>query len=212
MGVPEQGAVIRRKPSNLGEGLVANSTLETSRSTFCSYCGRPPKGVWAQREHRVCRRCQLGIVLSTDGDSLLLALGRRPFMIVDNTFTVQAFSRLAEAALRMEESDVVGFRLDEILIAGADHDDLDLERELGPEEGREVPVGSTFSMRTVRDPESRFTAMVATCGPPEASLLVLEQVLADTDDETEQLERALLGPAWYREPRSSQRRAAKTAA
>lgn len=179
---------------------MANSTLESGRPTFCSYCGRPPKGVWAEREHRVCRRCQLGIVLSTDGDPLMLGLGRRPFMIVDNTFTVQAFSRLAEAALKLEESEVVGFRLDEILIAGVAYGDLDLERELGPRESREVPAGSTFEMRTVRDPESRFDAMVATCGPPEATLLVLEQVFAGSDEETEMLERAVLGSAWYREP------------
>jgi hypothetical protein len=132
--------------------------MTMSKYEFCSYCGRPPKGKWAGREHRVCRTCELGIVLRSDADLLSLGLSWRPFLIVDRELTVQAVSRLGEEALNVDEVDVIGCRLDEVMIEGEQRDD------------------DSFELRAVSDPESRFIAQVHTCGSPRAALVVLEHV------------------------------------
>jgi hypothetical protein len=127
-----------------------------SRFAFCSYCGRPPEGKWAEREHRVCRRCDLGVVLRTDADLHTLGLPWQPFMIVDREFTVQGISHVAEAALDVEEVDVIGRRLDQVLIEGEERAD------------------DSFELRKPSAPASRFTARVHSCGTPRAALVVLE--------------------------------------
>jgi hypothetical protein len=84
-----------RTPSTLSWELVS---LHTSRAdlsnAFSSYCGYPPMGRWRDCAHRVCMRCQMGVVLRAPEG----AEPRHddPFLIVDRELAVQAVSRNAE--------------------------------------------------------------------------------------------------------------------
>jgi hypothetical protein len=144
---------------------------------FCSYCGRPPKGPWLERSHRVCRRCKLGIVLHTPADASRLV--DQPFLIVDRVLTVQAVSRAAQAALRVNEADAVGVPLDEFIVAGgAERRDADLST-LATLAIEQALGSARVDVCTVEDPELRFTARVSVCGPPAAALLTLTAVAGD---------------------------------
>ena len=81
---------------------------------FCSYCGYPPMGPWRVRAHRVCMRCQVGVVLKAP-------VGAEPhhddpFVIVNRQLAVQAVSRHAEMALSVEEPAGLDAPLEEFLI------------------------------------------------------------------------------------------------
>src|SRR2546423_1402279 len=94
--------------------------------SFCSYCGYPPRGVWRDRPHRTCRRCGLGVMLSTPTDGVPR---RDPFLIVDEQMMVQAISRHAEAVLSVDEPAGVRVPLDEFLVTGGDaHEQAELAR------------------------------------------------------------------------------------
>jgi hypothetical protein len=95
-------------------------------------------------------------VLRTDADLNTLRLSDRPFLIVDRELSVQAISRSAEAALNVDEADMVGCHFDEILTEG------------------EARSDDSFEVRSAIDPGSRFSASVHSCGPPTAALVVLE--------------------------------------
>jgi hypothetical protein len=138
---------------------------------FCSYCAYPPRGKWRDREHRVCRRCQLGVILRAPAE----AIPRHddPFVIVDANLVVQAVSRHAETVLLVDEPAGFSARLDELLIS----DTGDVE---GAELARLVRVAvdgaspsETVELRTVDDPVVRFQVRLSSCGPPLAALLVL---------------------------------------
>jgi hypothetical protein len=161
---------------------VDTSLRESAGATFCSHCGRPPRGKWAEREHRVCRRCGFGIVLHTDADLLGLDLATQPFLIVDHRFTVQAISLLAEAALALTEADSVGSQLDELLVTEEPRQDLGLKLFLAHEGIRERRSARSFALRAPSEAEPRFTGRVHTCGPPTAALLVLEQASEASTD------------------------------
>jgi hypothetical protein len=155
---------------------MSRSSSSGCREAFCSYCGRPPTGSWVEREHRVCRRCHLGIVLRTSADTARLT--EEPFVIVDGSLTVQAMSGLAELALQIDEPRGVGARLDQLLTGGGgDSPDLDLGALIMGSLRRPHP-DDTFELRTVRGPETHFTACVSRCGPPPAALVILTPLTA----------------------------------
>jgi hypothetical protein len=82
---------------------------------FCSYCGCPPMGPWRVRAHRVCMRCQMGVVLKAPAGTE--PRYDDPFVIVDRKLAVQAVSRRAEAALSVEEPAGLDAPLEEFLTA-----------------------------------------------------------------------------------------------
>jgi hypothetical protein len=118
---------------------------------FCSYCGRPPQGEWAEREHRVCMRCGFGVVLRTSAD--VDHLRQMPFLILDDARNVQGISRIAEAALGRDEAEVIETPLEQLLVPGESADEL----------------------RTVESPGMRFGTRLCECGPPKAVLVVLSR-------------------------------------
>ena len=62
---------------------------------FCSHCGYPPIGRWRSLTHRVCMRCEMGMVLRAPPG--LAPRFYEPFVIVDADLRLQAVSRRAEA-------------------------------------------------------------------------------------------------------------------
>ncbi len=143
---------------------------------FCSYCGYPPMGPWRARAHRVCMRCQMGVVLRAGA-----AAEPRyddPFLIVDRQLAVQAVSRHAEVVLSVDEPAGVGIQLQELLICDNGHGDdgkvaLSVELAIAGAES-----SNRLELRTVADPEIRFRGRVTRCGPPPAALLVLTPLAA----------------------------------
>jgi hypothetical protein len=129
----------------------------------------------------VCRRCQFGIVLLTPAADEQLS--RHPFVIVDRTLSVQAVSRLAQALLQVDEVNVIGTPVGRLLTGvEAWGNDLDLADLVTRAVDRASP-SAHFALRTVADPQRRFGAQVAVCGPPPAALLMLTAV--DGDPTTE---------------------------
>jgi hypothetical protein len=138
---------------------------------FCSYCGYPPMGRWRVRAHRVCRRCQMGVVLRAPA-------GKQPryddpFVIVDRQLAVQAVSRRAEAALSVEETAGLDAPLEEFLICdNGEHDRGGLAALVELVFAGAEP-SNRLELRMVADPETRVEARVTSCGPPPGALLVL---------------------------------------
>ncbi len=138
---------------------------------FCSYCGYPPMGPWRVRAHRVCMRCQMGVVLQApDG-----AEPRHddPFVIVDRQLAVQAVSRHAELALSIEEPAGLDAPLEEFLICnngGHDRGELAALVELV---FAGVEPSDRLELCAVAKPEIRLQGRVTSCGPPPGALLIL---------------------------------------
>lgn len=137
---------------------------------FCSYCGRPPSALSRAWSRRVCERCEFGVLLGAPAYS-----GPRPedpFVIVDRTLAVQAFSRQAEIALGVEEPAEGGVSLKRFMVsdrAGSAFVELMwlVERAMA---GR--AADETVVLCAVRAPGCSFEARVTRCGPPNAGLVV----------------------------------------
>jgi hypothetical protein len=148
--------------------------LHASRSdlshAFCSYCGYPPMGPWRVRAHRVCMRCQMGVVLRAPAGTE--PPHDAPFLILDQQLAIQAVSRRAEIVLSVDEPAGVGIPLEELLIFDNGHCDdevaLAIERAMAGA-GSSMP----FDLCAVANPEIRLRGRVTRCGPPQAALLVL---------------------------------------
>jgi hypothetical protein len=143
---------------------------------FCSYCGYPPMGPWRARAHRVCMRCQMGVVLRARAGAE--PRYDAPFLIVDRQLAVQAVSRHAEAVLSLDESAGVGIPLEELLICDKGHCDngevaLMVELAIAGAE-----PSNRLELRTVANPEIRLRGRVTGCGPPPAALIILTPLAA----------------------------------
>jgi hypothetical protein len=133
---------------------------------FCSYCGYPPMGRWRTRAHRVCMRCQLGVILRAPPGAE--PRYDAPFLIIDRQLAVQGVSRNAEVVLSVDEPTGVGISLKELLIC--DKGDVALLVELAMAGAN---PSNRLEVRTVANPEIRLRGRVTGCGPPPAALLVL---------------------------------------
>lgn len=145
---------------------------------FCSYCGYPPMGPWRVRAHRVCMRCQMGVVLRAP-------VGAQPryddpFVIVDRQLAVQAVSRHAEVALSVEEQAGLDAPLEEFVICdNGDHDRGELAALVELVFAGAEP-SNTLELRAVAKPEIRLRGRVTSCGPPPGALLILTPVAVHT--------------------------------
>ncbi len=138
---------------------------------FCSYCGYPPMGPWRVRAHRVCMRCQMGVVLKAPAGAE--PRYDDPFVIVDRKLAVQAVSRRAEAALSVEEPAGLDAPLKEFLICNnGDHDRGELAALVELAFAGAEP-SNRLELRTVASPEIRLEGRVTSCGPPPGALLIL---------------------------------------
>jgi hypothetical protein len=138
---------------------------------FCSYCGYPPRGLWRAPAHRVCMRCEMGVLLEAPA-------GEGPryddaFVIVDRRLAVQAVSRLAEMALSIEEPAGLDAPLEDFLICNHDDHDRDELAALVELAFAGAEPSNRIDLRAVSRPEVRFQGRVARCGPPPGALLVL---------------------------------------
>ncbi len=138
---------------------------------FCSYCGYPPIGLSPASAHRVCMRCEMGVVLQAPA-----GLGPRhddPFVIVDRQVAVQAVSRHAEVALSIEEPAGLDAPLEDFLICNnGDHDRGELTALVELVFAGAEP-SKRLELRAVANPELRLQGRVTSCGPPLGALLVL---------------------------------------
>ncbi|MBB4660775.1 PAS domain-containing protein [Conexibacter arvalis] len=150
------------------------ATGEEPRSTrwFCGHCGALSDVVPAPPA-RVCGDCGLGLLLEARDD--LVPQAGESFLIVDAALAVQALSAAAERLLAVREQDVVGRPVAELL-APAD-------AEAGGPTGFAHAIhlsarGDDEPHRATVRPANvfgvRMSARVGLCGPPRASLVVLE--------------------------------------
>ena len=138
---------------------------------FCSYCGYPPMGRWRDCAHRVCMRCQMGVVLRAPEG----AEPRHddPFLIVDRELAVQAVSRKAELVLSVDEPASLGVPLDELVIScNGDQESAKLA-ELVELALAGVQPTSTLDLLSAANRDIRLGVRVTSCGAPPGALLIL---------------------------------------
>lgn len=131
-------------------------------------------GRWREQAHRVCMRCQLGVVLVAPPGAE--PRFDDPFLIVDGKLAVQAVSRRAELVLSVNEPDGFGTPLEHLLIFDeSESDGVEMARlvELALAGGQPT---DTLKLRAVADPELRLHARISTCRSPLGALLILAPV------------------------------------
>lgn len=148
------------------------------RIRFCSHCGARPSGGGQELspiEHssRVCGTCNLGLLLETGAD--VAPKKGAAFLVVDSSLSICAVSGEAERVLATREPDAVNRHVTELLVPA------DAEAQ-GP---ANLAVAVTWAARgdnaerhvTVRPTNVfgvRLQARIASCGPPQAALLVFD--------------------------------------
>jgi hypothetical protein len=149
---------------------MASSSVAELRDKFCSYCGRAPRPE-SNDGHRVCRRCDLGIVLRAPAGQA--PLPGDPFLIVDEELIVQAISKRAERVLGISEADGVLVplrRFVEPVNANLGGTNFAVLLALALPEGVSDRL---VQLRAANDGQKRFAARITSCGNPPAVLLVL---------------------------------------
>ena len=163
--------MIQRPALKLVEGGLENPA---SWLWFCGHCAAPsPNGAAPPPTARVCTSCGLGLLLEARED--VVPSGRDAFLVVDHSLLVQAMSREAQSLLGVTEEAAIDKPVAELLvpadteaqgrtgfaaaIAIAAEGDVDTSRNF-------VRPWNTFGVR--------LRARIATCGPPRAALVVLE--------------------------------------
>ena len=142
---------------------------------FCGHCAAPsPNGAAPPPNARVCTSCGLGILLEVREDAV--PDSRDAFLVVDSRMLIQAMSREAQTLLGLTEEMAVDKPVAELLVPA----DAEAQGRTGfaaaivqaadgdePDTGRAVVrPWNTFGVR--------MRARIATCGPPRAALIVLD--------------------------------------
>jgi PAS domain-containing protein len=122
----------------------------------------------------VCASCGLGLLLEARED--VVPSGRDAFLVVDSSLLVQAMSREAQSLLGVTEELAIDKPVSELLVPA------DAEAQ-----GRAGFAASIATAAEGQDPDTarcfvrpwntfgvRMRARVATCGPPRAALIVLD--------------------------------------
>ena len=167
-----RGTTDLRPALKLVESAAAAEPIEFA--WFCGHCAAPsrdddPPAPMA----RVCRSCGLGIMLEARADNA--PSHRDAFLVIDSSLLVQAMSWRAETMLGVSEDSAINRPVMQLLVPA------DAEAG-GPARfaaalaqaaaGADEPV-SAF-VRPWNTFGVRLRARVASCGPPRAALLVLE--------------------------------------
>ncbi len=168
-----------------GLAVVPNTEVERGsereaapRIRFCSHCGASPSDgaqelPAGEPSSRVCDSCSLGLLLETGAD--VAPEEGAAFLVVDSSLSICAVSGEAERVLATREPDAVNRHVTELLAPA------DAEAQ-GP---ANLAVGITWAARgdgterrvTVRPTNVfgvRLQARIASCGPPQAALLVFD--------------------------------------
>jgi hypothetical protein len=151
-----------------------SAPIESKPIRFCSRCGHPseePPGRF-ERQRRVCDRCGMGMLLSCSREALPGTAAA--FLICTHELTVSAVSEAAERIFGAEET-ILGRSLLDVVTSplGADHvaryAGLAAQRPTDPVVMPLLPVASEGNRGGV------LAARIATCGPPRAALVTVEQ-------------------------------------
>jgi hypothetical protein len=142
---------------------------------FCSRCGHPsedpPGRAGRFLRERICRRCEMGLMLSCSREALPGTAAA--FLVVTFELLVSAVSEAGEKIFGGEQA-VIGKPVLEVVTSpmGDDH----LARHLGhAAQTASAPV--VMPVRLVAGSPSQvgtMAARIATCGPPRAALVTVE--------------------------------------
>jgi len=163
-------ALIRIDRSWTGTGSKRSKPIR-----FCTRCGHPSEEPPSRPERglgeRVCRRCEMGLMLSCSRDALPGSAAA--FLVVTFEMCVSAVSEAGERIFGAEQS-VVGSPVLDLLTSPLGDDQL--ARHVGTAAQRAYdPV--VMPVRLVSDGAARvgtMAARVASCGPPRAALVTVE--------------------------------------
>jgi PAS domain-containing protein len=142
---------------------------------FCGHCAAPsPDGAPPPPTARVCSSCGLGLLLEAREDAV--PTNRDAFLVVDSSLLVQAMSQQAQTFLGVTEELSIDKPVAELLVPA------DAEAQ-----GRTSFAAAIAQAADGQDPDTarsfvrpwntfgvRMRARIATCGPPRAALVVLE--------------------------------------
>lgn len=162
-------------PAQRAHLQLVPSTREELRPTrwFCGHCGTQTDLTPAPPA-RVCGDCGLGLLMEARDD--LVPQAGEPFLIVDAGLAVQSLSAAAAELLAVDERDVIGQPVAELLSPA----DAEAAGPAGFANAIVVAAGQGDDEphRTTVRPANvfgvRIRARVGVCGPPRAALIVLE--------------------------------------
>ncbi len=123
----------------------------------------------------MCNSCGLGLLLETRQDAV--PTERDAFLVVDSSLLVQAMSREAQNFLGMSEELAINKPVGDLLVPA----DAEAQGRTGfaaaiaqASDGQDPETARSF-VRPWNTFGVRMRARIATCGPPRAALVVLEQ-------------------------------------
>ena len=156
--------------------LVPAPSEVGQRGLFCGHCARPPeRDPGTGLASRVCEHCGLGLVLETSAG--MVPKPADPFLVIDSSLAVCAFSRKAERLLKVKEPEAVHRPLSDFLVpadveppAAVGFSALVSQAAAGAVEPHTVAVRPTDLFGV------RFWARIGSCGPPRAALILLASV------------------------------------
>jgi PAS domain-containing protein len=142
---------------------------------FCGHCAAPsPNGAAPPPTARVCTSCGLGLLLEARED--VVPSSKDAFLVVDSSLLVQAMSREAQSLLGVTEEAAIDKPVAELLVPA----DTEAQGRTGfaasiatAAEGIDIEPTRSF-VRPWNTFGVRLRARIATCGPPRAALVVLE--------------------------------------
>jgi hypothetical protein len=154
--------------------LVAGGIQTVEWSWFCGHCAAPaPADEPPAPTSRVCRSCGLGLLLETRRE--VVPCERDAFLVIDTALLVQAMSRRAQTLLAVCEEEAVNRPVAELLVpADAEvHGPASFAGAIAEAaRGADEPVSAT--VRPWNTFGVRMRARIAPCGPPRATLIVLQ--------------------------------------
>jgi hypothetical protein len=137
---------------------------------FCSHCGARPQ---SDGESRVCPSCGMGLLLVAGAETAPPDGGA--FLVIDSSMSICAVSAAAEQLLATRETDAVNSHLTQLIVPadaeaqGAANLAVAVTWAVrGDQRARKVFVRPTNTFGV------RITARIATCGPPQAALVVFD--------------------------------------
>ena len=146
-----------------------------SWSWFCGHCGVPsPNDEPPLPNARVCTSCSMGLLLEARSDAV--PEPGSAFLVVDSQLLVQAVSSAAENLLRIREENAINLPLTQLLVPA----DAEAQGSTGVAAliARAAADEDTPARAFVRPADTygvRIRARIASCGPPRAALVVLDE-------------------------------------
>ena len=141
---------------------------------FCGHCAAPsPSGPPAPTA-RVCTSCGLGLLLEAREDAV--PSSKDAFLVVDSSMSIQAMSREAQSLLGVSEEAAIDRPVSELLVPADTESQgrAGFAASIAQAAGGDDPDTARGFVRPWNTFGVRLRARIATCGPPRAALVVLE--------------------------------------